>query len=52
MKLDMESGAGENVAEYQSQYESVLKRYSELTGMGYQTQEERDAATRRRHLIQ
>ena len=52
MKLDMESGAGENVAEYQSQYESVLKRYSELTGMGYQTQEERDAATIRRRLIQ
>ena len=41
MKLDMESGQGENVAQYQAQYEAAYKRYAELMGIPYTTEAER-----------
>ena len=44
MKLDMESGQGENVAQYQAQYEAAYKRYAELMGIPYTTKAERDAS--------
>ena len=43
MKLDMESGQGENVGQYKTQYEAVYKRYAELLGIPYTTKEQSDA---------
>lgn len=41
MKLEMESGSGDQVVQLRAQYEAVLKRYSEVVGIPYTTQAER-----------